>query len=176
MRRLAPVLRQLVAAGEAAALVTVAGARGSTPRELGTRMLVTPDRSFGTIGGGRLEFDAIAEARRLLAEGDDHALREVPLGPALGQCCGGHATVLIERAAEADVAFIEALDAGRPGVAITRLDAPAPKLLCDRPDGAPEGLREAVARVLRAGAGERASADGGSWLIESCTVCTSTRH
>ena len=37
---------------------------GSTPREVGAEMFVTPTGSTGTIGGGRLEFDAIARARQ----------------------------------------------------------------------------------------------------------------
>ena len=76
-------------------LVTLAGAEGSTPRAAGTRMLVTRDGAFGTVGGGHLEFAALEAARRLLggAGGD---WRRFPLGPALGQCCGGRATLLFE--------------------------------------------------------------------------------
>lgn len=166
MRRLAPLLRELLAADEPVALVTVADARGSTPRGIGTRMLVTAGRFVGTIGGGRLEYDAIGEARRLLVEGETHLLREVPLGPALGQCCGGHATVLIERAGEDDVLPLATRDDGVPGVLLTRLDAPAPKALIEAPDRAPCGLEEVAARVLRTGTAERVGAAGGVWLAE----------
>ncbi|MFG3757287.1 XdhC family protein, partial [Klebsiella pneumoniae] len=61
-------------------------------------MLVTADRTDGTIGGGRFEWDAIAIARELLASGGDRRILEVPLGPAIGQCCGGHVTLTIARA------------------------------------------------------------------------------
>lgn len=94
-------LRILRAAGESssAALVTVTGAEGSTPREAGTRMIVTPERVFGTIGGGNLEFKSIELARAQLAASGASApvSYRFPLGPGLGQCCGGVASVVIER-------------------------------------------------------------------------------
>lgn len=77
------------AEGRAAAVVTLAEVRGSVPRAAGTRMLVTADAVAGTIGGGHLEFHAIAQARQALAGGAWPAPERVALGPALGQCCGG---------------------------------------------------------------------------------------
>ncbi len=77
------------------ARVVVAATQGSVPREVGAAMLVGHDWSEGTIGGGALEFDAIATARRALGTGTDR-LDRVPLGPALGQCCGGAVTLLTE--------------------------------------------------------------------------------
>ncbi len=71
-------------------LVTVAGVRGSAPREAGASMLVGPDFVEDTIGGGHLEWEAIAEARaRLLTRHSRPALRYFPLAASLGQCCGG---------------------------------------------------------------------------------------
>jgi len=74
---------------------------GSAPREAGASMIVTHDASEGTIGGGALEFGAIAKARRLIsAAAPAPWRREVetyPLGPALGQCCGGSVKILFER-------------------------------------------------------------------------------
>lgn len=169
MRRLAPRLCDFLARGEACALVTVAGARGSTPRELGARMLITPDRIVGTIGGGRLEYDAMREARRLLAEGGVRRLKEVPLGPALGQCCGGHATVLIEAAGEDALAWLEPLERGEPGVLLTRLDEPARKLLRDgETSGAlPAGLDSVVTEVRTTREPVRITLETGeSWLVE----------
>lgn len=86
------------AAGKRAVVVEVASARGSVPREAGTRMLVGTGCVAGTIGGGHLEWKAIDEARAMLdAAGDDGAMptreRHYPLGPALGQCCGGAVTL-----------------------------------------------------------------------------------
>ena len=71
-------------------LITVTEAKGSTPRESGTKMVVTADKQFGTIGGGNLEFEAIKEARKLLtAATSSIKTKDYPLGPALAQCCGG---------------------------------------------------------------------------------------
>ena len=73
-----------------AVLVEVVATQGSAPREAGTWMAVFKDRLVGTIGGGRLEFDAIAEARAVLAGGAaGTGQRRYALGPSLGQCCGG---------------------------------------------------------------------------------------
>lgn len=78
-------------------LMTIIEAKGATPREAGTKMVVTVDRQFGTIGGGNLEFQAIGEARRLLAGLEPQTtIRHYPLGPVLAQCCGGAVTVLLE--------------------------------------------------------------------------------
>lgn len=65
---------------------------GSSPREVGAAMLVSADSVQGTVGGGHLEFDAIAHARFLLAGSPFMASEETrryALGPSLGQCCGG---------------------------------------------------------------------------------------
>lgn len=84
-------------AGEPCVLVTIVEVRGSTPRPAGTKMVVFPDRFAGSIGGGALEQKALKTARRCLAEGRDlPSQREFPLGPALGQCCGGHCSLMFE--------------------------------------------------------------------------------
>jgi xanthine dehydrogenase accessory factor len=83
-----------LAAGTPAIVVEVTQALGSAPRAAGTRMLVGMDGCEGTIGGGHLELKAIARARRMLAArecGPQSA--HYPLGPALGQCCGGAVTL-----------------------------------------------------------------------------------
>lgn len=67
--------------------------RGSSPRAQGTFMLVGPGALFGTIGGGALEYMVIEHARRLLANGQAEAAMDVPLGPEIGQCCGGRVEV-----------------------------------------------------------------------------------
>ncbi|MGR3486050.1 MAG: xanthine dehydrogenase accessory protein XdhC [Paracoccaceae bacterium] len=72
--------------------VLVVGTAGSVPREVGASMLVWADGQAGTIGGGRLEWDAAALARA--AKGP--RVERIPLGPALGQCCGGAVTLSIE--------------------------------------------------------------------------------
>src|SRR4051812_27569095 len=71
-------------------LVIVAKVEGSGPREPGAWMLVgTNFEVVGTIGGGRLEFDALAVARDVLANRSSPATHRYSLGPSLGQCCGG---------------------------------------------------------------------------------------
>jgi len=95
--RLSSTARDWLDAGEAAVLVEVRDAKGSVPRENGTRMLVSLQRTAGTIGGGHLELKAIAQAREMLSRGDKtlHSVH-FPLGPALGQCCGGALTLQFE--------------------------------------------------------------------------------
>ncbi len=81
---------QWLAASVAAVVVSVARTRGSVPRQAGTRMLVAADRCAGTIGGGHLEWQAIAHARALIAApGSREVVLDLALGPSLGQCCGG---------------------------------------------------------------------------------------
>lgn len=70
-------------------LVTVDRVEGSGPREAGAWMLVFTSSVQGTVGGGQLEFDAIARARELLAGRGEAGLHRYALGPSLGQCCGG---------------------------------------------------------------------------------------
>jgi xanthine dehydrogenase accessory factor len=90
-------LLQAIEADGAVALVSVVKALGSTPREAGARMIVTPWGSIGTIGGGALEFQAIADARRQLVDGviGPRSCSQA-LGPDLGQCCGGRVELMIE--------------------------------------------------------------------------------
>lgn len=76
------------------ARVVIASHAGSSPREVGAAMLVWADGQSGTIGGGALEWQAAADARAALTTGD--RLDRVPLGPALGQCCGGAVVLLTE--------------------------------------------------------------------------------
>jgi xanthine dehydrogenase accessory factor len=82
----------------ATARITVLATEGSAPRGAGTTMTVTVDSVAGTIGGGSLEYRAIEQARLLLAHRDGAwRVQDYPLGPLLGQCCGGRVRLLIER-------------------------------------------------------------------------------
>jgi xanthine dehydrogenase accessory factor len=87
-------LRTAVAAYGRVARVVIAAHDGSSPREVGAAMLVWSGGAAGTIGGGALEWEALARAREALATGD--RLDKIPLGPALGQCCGGAVLLLTE--------------------------------------------------------------------------------
>jgi len=96
---LADVLRWR-AEGQEMVRLTVIRAQGSTPREEGAFMLLSRTEQSGTIGGGRLEWDCMAEARALLASGGGVVERHIPLGPAINQCCGGAVTIRIERVSD----------------------------------------------------------------------------
>ncbi|WP_138421644.1 xanthine dehydrogenase accessory protein XdhC [Maritimibacter alexandrii] len=80
--------------------VVVAQVAGSAPREVGASVTVWPDGQDGTIGGGTLEYEAVATARAMLTQGRDIATRTVALGPDMGQCCGGRVRLLWERFTE----------------------------------------------------------------------------
>ena len=79
--------------------IAITRAHGSTPREAGATMVVTPTGTQGTIGGGQLEYMAIDRARQMLARGETEAAMNVPLGPEIGQCCGGRVELALTRIA-----------------------------------------------------------------------------
>jgi len=123
-------------------LVRVAATQGSAPRGAGTWMAVWPDAITGTIGGGQLEFQAVAQARALLAGRPDAAGAQgspmrYPLGPSLGQCCGGVVFLDYRVVGVADAAALRAeltehlapvalFGGGHVGAAIARLLATLP--------------------------------------------------
>jgi len=104
-------LHDLAAEGATRVRVSVIAAAGSSPNQVGSAMTVGADAFTGTIGGGTLELEALKQARRLLdaapAAGPWFRLvRDFPLGPALGQCCGGHVKLLFETVTAADAEAI----------------------------------------------------------------------
>ena len=111
MTGLAKSLRQVLEAGEAAVLVTVTGAQGSTPREAGAAMLVTANDIAGTIGGGELEWRMIAKARDMITAGEKSAAIDLPLGPELGQCCGGRVALALQAGDDETLSRLEATEA-----------------------------------------------------------------
>ena len=83
-------LNTLASQAMPAVLVTVAAVEGSSPRETGAKMVVTRTALFDTIGGGHLEWRACEIAREMLnLPSAERRLERLPLGPSLGQCCGG---------------------------------------------------------------------------------------
>ena len=116
--------------------ILIARSAGSAPRAAGTSMLVWDGGQAGTIGGGALEMMATAQA---LANESRAMSRTIPLGPDLGQCCGGSVTLVWER-----------FDPANP-----------PRFA--RPIAA-DAARSAKLPVLPAGAAPRISA---GWLIEA---------
>lgn len=110
--------------------VEVEASQGSVPRRAGAHMLVDAEDVVGTIGGGHLELKAIGHARALLAEGRADDRQHWPLGPALGQCCGGTVTLRYRRVDDAVLAdwplpeplfHLQLYGAGHVGRAIARL-------------------------------------------------------
>lgn len=89
-------LSDLAAAGERVVVVTVAGIRGSAPREPGAKMVVTQRETVGTIGGGQLEYQCTRLAVGMLGENEGATLQAFPLGSSMGQCCGGVVDILFE--------------------------------------------------------------------------------
>ncbi|MBI5257741.1 MAG: xanthine dehydrogenase accessory protein XdhC [Burkholderiales bacterium] len=121
-----------LAAGTPAIVVRVGLVQGSVPRGSGTRMLVGPSQVLGSIGGGHLEWQAIATARQWLAAGaaGEPLVQRIALGPTLGQCCGGTlvlhferlAATVLDRWAPAPPLFtLQLYGAGHVGRAIVRL-------------------------------------------------------
>lgn len=94
-----------------AVFVRVETARGSTPREAGAWMLASPAATLGTIGGGQLEFMAIDRARRILSGDAAEGELDIPLGPEIGQCCGGRVRLVLAAVDESLRKEIEALAA-----------------------------------------------------------------
>ena len=151
-------LPAFLAAHPQAILVAIDEARGSTPRDRGTVMLVADKAIWGTIGGGQFEFMAIDNARALLAGGGETEM-DIPLGPEIGQCCGGRTRLsfslvtpeiarslgerLSQEAEQNPSVFL--FGAGHVGLALARALAPLPlavtvvetraEALLDVPDG-----------------------------------------
>lgn len=112
-------LEALIAAHGPVARVLVVEARGSVPRGGGTSMAVWGDGFDGTIGGGALEWRALAMAREVLRTGGARVLR-IPLGPDLGQCCGGAVTLAVERLdAVPAVPWVRRVEGAAPAPALT---------------------------------------------------------
>jgi xanthine dehydrogenase accessory factor len=120
-------------------LVTVARTEGSVPREVGAWMAVGLGGVTGTVGGGHLEFDAIARAEAALGGRDLADEVRYPLGPTLGQCCGGVVWLRFERVErEQDLAArvprvplraVALFGAGHVGAAIARVAQELPMSL-----------------------------------------------
>ncbi|RSZ47481.1 MULTISPECIES: xanthine dehydrogenase accessory protein XdhC [unclassified Variovorax] len=120
-------------------LVRVESTQGSAPREAGTWMAVWPDALTATIGGGQLEFQATKEAREMLGGTREpfDGIQRYPLGPSLGQCCGGVMFLSYQRITAADAPALQRelvaqlkpvalFGGGHVGAALARLLAALP--------------------------------------------------
>jgi xanthine dehydrogenase accessory factor len=120
--------------GQPFALATVVNVRGSTPREVGAKMIVREDGQFGTIGGGCGEAEVFRKARVLLEEKNDRGARlaEVDLTGDFDQreigTCGGIMDVFVDLwspARDLPIArrLADAAERSAPGALLTVVDA-----------------------------------------------------
>lgn len=86
-------LTAFLAAHQPVVVAELTAVRGSSPREAGAFMLIAAEALLGTIGGGALEYMVIDRARQALRAGLGENSMDIPLGPEIGQCCGGRVTV-----------------------------------------------------------------------------------
>ena len=75
--------------------VKITNTKGSAPTKINDIMLVSLNNIYGTIGGGNLEYLVINEAKNLLSKNINKKKLNVPLGPGIGQCCGGYVELLL---------------------------------------------------------------------------------
>ncbi|AVR95581.1 xanthine dehydrogenase accessory protein XdhC [Pseudoduganella armeniaca] len=158
----------LTATAGPAVLVTVARVEGSSPRATGTKMLVTAHSQLDTIGGGHLELKAVEIARAMLARGDASVQYErFPLGPSLGQCCGGVVWLAFEPVDAELAQVLETLRTRRrdDSVRITAIEGKPACALFDAAGGRIAGSADA-AFFATAQAGLHADADGRRWLVD----------
>lgn len=108
-------------------LITVAKTGGSTPREAGSKMMVSNAESWGTIGGGNLEYQACQNARKLLHNKTSGHIQRYSLGTSLGQCCGGYVEILFELVTQDDDDFSQwqvIMSSNQAVVRLVNLDDP----------------------------------------------------
>lgn len=150
--------------------ILIAAVQGSAPRESGVCMLVGADSIRGTVGGGQLEWQALATARAMLT--DDAVavqIHRIVLGGDLGQCCGGVVDLWIERYTNADTELLrqaqQAMQRG-PALLVSTLGAKT----CERRavcDGGSDASTEAMLRAPRERVRPRITRNaGGAELIE----------
>lgn len=159
----------LHAAGVGFVLVTVLETRGSTPRCDDSKMVVTGEAAFDTVGGGRLEFHAIDVARRMIETGTaSKTIEEFSLGPKFDQCCGGHVTLLFEYF-PAPSLTIELHGAGHVGRALVKIFSEIDcrvRWIDERPGAFPDAVAGNVTCVsARAAAGEVDAAPAAAWHL-----------
>ncbi len=153
-------LRDATARHGRVARIVIAGHKGSVPRETGTSMLVWDAGQSGTIGGGALEFRAIGEARRRLVRGAEPFSFSLPLGPGIGQCCGGSVNLVVET-------FDRDSVPDPPPAGIHARPVQAETAACATASPPPRASRRISA--IREGTRARATCLVDGWLIEPVT-------
>ncbi len=161
-------LDRLTREGAPCVLVTIASAKGSVPREAGTKMLVWRDGFASTIGGGHLELKAIEIARDMLAAATPADLRRFPLGASLGQCCGGAATLLFEPVAVRPAWLDEvlALERDGTGYVIATAERGGGKRIVSAAGGHDDTLTAKARARLGADAATLEWIEGTRWLLD----------
>lgn len=143
-------LARLQGNGTPHVLVSLLSCAGSTPREPGSKMVVTAEDTFDTLGGGNFELKLIEKARQLIAEGvDTSCLEQMPLGARANQCCGGHIAVLLEPFISTTMR-VSVFGAGHVGIALQQLLATLPwqvEWYDSRPDAVTTATRLVGART-----------------------------
>ena len=77
-------------------IISIITTKGSTPCCAGDKMLLTKNQTFGSIGGGNLEYKTLQHARQLLNKKNKCQIQNYSLGASLGQCCGGFIKILFQ--------------------------------------------------------------------------------
>ena len=153
-------LSEFLASHTSVIRVSLTRVRGSSPRNEGTEMFVAPGGLWGTIGGGQLEYLAIDSAREMLHDGVLQRDMDLPLGPEIGQCCGGRVEMRLsrmrasdkraaeDRARQSDAALphVYVLGAGHVGRALANLFQHMP-VNCVLVDPRPEEIGLNTAKV-----------------------------
>ena len=101
-------LERFLTAHSPAIVAELTAVRGSSPREAGAFMVIGGGALVGTIGGGALEYMVIGRARQALRDGEEPGGLDIPLGPEIGQCCGGRVEVSMRRVTPRDTASLVA--------------------------------------------------------------------
>ena len=158
-------LRDALAAHGRVARIVVVQTAGSTPREVGAAMLVWQEAGghlghSGTIGGGALEWQAITKAATLLTNGKSVLTRH-PLGPELGQCCGGSVTLASEVFTKGTLADLTPETVYARSISLD-LEKVAPQ------DHTPLGVARLMAKARNQGQRDTLTLCD-DWLIEPCS-------
>ena len=85
--------------------VKIMNVKGSSPNKINDFMLVAPKDIFGTIGGGNLEYLVIEESKLMLKNKSKRKKLNIPLGPGIGQCCGGYVEIILTLHKDTDAAM-----------------------------------------------------------------------
>ena len=99
MRSIYQAISDLEKNNVSASLCTVISSEGSTPRHVGSKMLVYPNGEIvGTVGGGELESRVIKSALESLQSGETQTLSYTMADPSRGDpgVCGGTVEVFVE--------------------------------------------------------------------------------